>query len=88
MSGQLRVPAALPPEMEPPAPILLEGWVGSRAILDAVARDVIPAAAGNEPQSSIPLSDHYIELPRLPPDLYIELKYSWACLMSSVSPNV
>jgi hypothetical protein len=35
VSGQLHAPAALPPEKE--------GWVGSRAVLDAVVKRKIPS---------------------------------------------
>jgi hypothetical protein len=38
VSGQLHAPAALPPEKEPLVPIKIGGWVGLRAVLDAVVK--------------------------------------------------
>jgi len=42
--GQLHAPAALPPGEEPPGTQLIEGWVGPRAILDAVVKRKIPSS--------------------------------------------
>jgi hypothetical protein len=37
VSGQLHAPAALPPEKQPPVPII-RGWVGPRAGLDVTEK--------------------------------------------------
>jgi hypothetical protein len=42
VSGQLHVPAVLPPGKEPLVPI--GGWVGPRAVLDAVVKRKIPTS--------------------------------------------
>jgi hypothetical protein len=41
-SGQLHVPAALPPGKDPSYP-LVGGWVGPKAVLDAVVKRKIPS---------------------------------------------
>jgi hypothetical protein len=50
-SGQLKVPAALPPGKSPPPPgtDLIGGWLGSRDGLDAVLekKNPFPASAKN-----------------------------------------
>jgi hypothetical protein len=38
VSGQLHASAALPPRKEPLIPIWIGGWVGPRAVLDAVVK--------------------------------------------------
>jgi hypothetical protein len=38
VSGQLHAPAALPPGKEPLVPHWIGGWVGPRAVLDAVVK--------------------------------------------------
>jgi hypothetical protein len=43
VSGQLHAPAALPPGKEPLVPIWVGGWVGPRAVLDAVVKRKIPS---------------------------------------------
>jgi hypothetical protein len=42
VSGQLHAPAALPTKKEPLVPIVV-GWVGPRAVLDAVVMRKIPS---------------------------------------------
>jgi hypothetical protein len=41
VSGQLHAPAALPPERDP-GTHWIGGWVGPRAVLDAVVKKKIP----------------------------------------------
>jgi hypothetical protein len=43
VNGQLHLPAALPPEKEPLVPHWIGGWVGPRAVLDAVVKRKIPS---------------------------------------------
>jgi hypothetical protein len=43
VSGQLHAPATLPPEKEPPDTQWIGGWVGPRAVLDAVFKRKIPS---------------------------------------------
>jgi hypothetical protein len=43
VSGQLHTPAALPPRERAPDTHLIGGWVGSRAVLDAVVKRKIPS---------------------------------------------
>jgi hypothetical protein len=43
MSGQLHDPAALPPEIRAPGTHWIGGWVGPRAVLDAVVKRKIPS---------------------------------------------
>jgi hypothetical protein len=43
VSGHFQAPAALPPEKEPPDTHLIKGWVGPRAVLDAVVKRKIPS---------------------------------------------
>jgi hypothetical protein len=43
VSGQLHAPAALPPGKEALAPISIGGWVGPRAVLEAVVKRKIPS---------------------------------------------
>jgi hypothetical protein len=43
VSGQLHAPAALPPGKEPPGTHWKGGWVGPRAVLDAVVKRKIPS---------------------------------------------
>jgi hypothetical protein len=43
VSGQLHAPAALPPGKEPPGAHWIGGWVGPRAVLDAVVKRKIPS---------------------------------------------
>jgi len=55
VGGQLHAPAALPPERAP-GTHWVGGWMGSRAVLDAVVKrkkkfQLVP---GSEPQSPIP----------------------------------
>jgi hypothetical protein len=47
VSGQLHTPAALPPGKEPDTH-RIGGWVGPRAILDAVVKRKIPSPTGNQ----------------------------------------
>jgi len=42
MSGQLHTPAALPPGKGTPGTHWIGGWVGPRAILNAVVKTKIP----------------------------------------------
>jgi hypothetical protein len=44
VSGQLYDPAALPPGKEPPRTHWTGGWVGPRAVLDAVVKRKIPSS--------------------------------------------
>jgi hypothetical protein len=41
-SGQLHAPTALTPGKEPPVPTGIGGWVGPRAVLNAVVKRKIP----------------------------------------------
>jgi len=43
VSDQLHAPAALPPGKEPPGTHWIGGWVGPRAVLDAVEKRKIPS---------------------------------------------
>jgi hypothetical protein len=43
VSGQLHAPAALPPRERAPGTHWIGGWVGPRAILDAVVKRKIPS---------------------------------------------
>jgi hypothetical protein len=43
VSGQLHTPATLPPGKEPPGTHWIGGWVGPRAVLDAVVKRKIPS---------------------------------------------
>jgi hypothetical protein len=43
VSGQLHAPAALPPRERAPGTHWIGGWVGPRAILDAVVKRRIPS---------------------------------------------
>jgi hypothetical protein len=43
VSGQLYAPAALPPGKDPPGTHWKGGWVGPRAVLDAVVKRKIPS---------------------------------------------
>jgi hypothetical protein len=43
VSGQPHAPAALFPRKEPPGTHWIGGWVGSRAVLDAVVKRKIPS---------------------------------------------
>jgi hypothetical protein len=43
VSGELHAPAALLPGKEPPNTHWIGGWVGPRAILDAVVKRKIPS---------------------------------------------
>jgi len=43
VSGQLHAPAALPPVKELPGTYWTGGWVGSRAVLDAVLKETVPS---------------------------------------------
>jgi hypothetical protein len=43
VSGQLHVPAASPPGKEPPVTHWIGGWVGPRAVLDAMVKGKIPS---------------------------------------------
>jgi hypothetical protein len=58
VSGQLHDPAALPPKKELSVLIVIGGWVGPRAGLDAVAKreNVITDSAENRTRSSSPYS--------------------------------
>jgi hypothetical protein len=42
VSGQLHAPAALPPRERAPGTHWIGGWVGPRAVLDAVVKRKIP----------------------------------------------
>jgi hypothetical protein len=42
VSGQIHAPAALPPEKGAPGTHRIGGWVGPRAVLDAVVKRKIP----------------------------------------------
>jgi hypothetical protein len=42
VSGQLHAPAALPPKERAPGTHWIGGWVGPRAVLDAVVKRKIP----------------------------------------------
>jgi hypothetical protein len=43
MSGQLHTPAALPPRERAPDTHWIGGWVGPRAVLEAVVKRKIPS---------------------------------------------
>jgi hypothetical protein len=43
VSGELHAPAALTPGEEPPGTNWIGGWVGPRAVLDAVLKRKIPS---------------------------------------------
>jgi hypothetical protein len=44
VSGQLHASAALPPWKEPPGTHWIGGWVGPRAVLDAMVKRKIPSS--------------------------------------------
>jgi hypothetical protein len=52
VSGQLRAPAALPPGKQPPVIHWIGGWVGPRAVLDAVVKTKIPSPRQGSVMSS------------------------------------
>jgi hypothetical protein len=54
VSGQLHAPAALPPGKEPLVPIWIGGWVGPRAVPDAVVKRKIPSPC-REPNPRTPI---------------------------------
>jgi hypothetical protein len=54
VSGQLHAPAALPLGEKAPGTQWIEGWVGPKACLEAVAKRKISAPAGIEPRPSSP----------------------------------
>jgi hypothetical protein len=49
VSGQLHTPAALLPGKESLVPIKIGGWVGPRAVLDAMVKRKIPSPRRIEP---------------------------------------
>jgi hypothetical protein len=54
VSGQLHAPAALPPRERAPGTHWIGGWVGPRAVLDAVVKRKIPSP-GRESKPRTPI---------------------------------
>jgi hypothetical protein len=64
VSGQLHASAALPPRKEPPGTHWIWGWVGPRAVLNAVAKRKIPSPRReSNPRSPIvqPVAQRYAD---------------------------
>jgi hypothetical protein len=71
VSGQLHAPATLPPRKRAPGTHCIRGWVGPRAVLDAVVkRNNFQPPPGMDLRTPIiqPVAQRYAELSRL---LYI-----------------
>jgi hypothetical protein len=64
VSGQLHAPAALPPGKDPPGTRWIGGWVGPRAVLEAVVKRNIPSPLRkSNPRTPIvqPVAQRYTE---------------------------
>jgi hypothetical protein len=64
VSGQLNAPAALPPGKEPLGTHLIGGWVGPRAVLDAVEKRKIQSSRQqSNPRTQIfqPVAQRYTD---------------------------
>jgi hypothetical protein len=62
LSGQLHAPAALTPKERAPGNHWIGGWVGTRAVLDAVVKRKIPAPAGIRTPIVQPVIQRYVYL--------------------------
>jgi hypothetical protein len=63
VSGQLHAPAALPPREGAPGTRWIGGWVGPRAVLDAVVKIIPSSRRESNPRTPIiqPVAQRYTD---------------------------
>jgi hypothetical protein len=81
VSGQLHAPAALPPRERNPGTHWIGGWVGTRAVLDAVVKRKIPSPRRkSNPRSPIVQPSENCEFSEIVYELFMDSKKAYDIL--------